>query len=125
MKVKNVVVGIQSLEEGLKEFASTVEAARRGLPPREAKTGIYFINLNALRQVLTPKRLGLLHLIREKRPDSIYGLARAAKRDLKNVQDDVAMLARIGLVDLSRAKTPRDRVIPRVEYDRLQLQIPM
>ena len=125
MKIKNVNIGIKSVEEGLKEFAGVVNDARRGRFPKKPLVGVYFTSIEDMRKVLTVKRLELLHLIRELEPESIYQLARAAKRDLKNVQNDVALLARIDLVQLSRSKTRRDRVIPRVGYDRLQLQISM
>ena len=125
MRIKNIAIGIQSAEEGVKEFVEAVDAIRSGKVPRGKKEGVYFTSLEAMRRVLTPKRLGLLHLIREKAPESISELSRMAKRNLKNVQDDLAMLARIGLVSLSRVKAARDRVVPRVGYDRLQLQIPM
>jgi len=78
-----------------------------------------------MRRILTPKRLELLHVIREKHPGSIYNLAQTTNRDLKNVQDDVTMLSRIGLISLSRTKTARNNVVPRVEYDSLQLHIPV
>jgi len=125
MKIKNITIGIKSVKEGLHEFAGAVEAMRRGEPPCRKRDGVYFVSLEAMRKVLTPKRLELLHIIRESRPESIYALVQIAKRDLKNVQDDVSMLARVGLVSLSRAGTARKRIIPKVEYDRLQLQIPV
>lgn len=125
MRIRNITIGIKSAEEGMTDFAEAIEAIRKGNPPRKKKEGVYFTSLEAMRAVLTPKRVELLHIIREKRPDSIYELSRVTKRNLKNVQDDVAMLARIGLISLRRPKTARRRVIPRVDYDQLQLQIPM
>ncbi len=124
MKVKNITIGIRSVEEGLKDLSGTIRSIRSGKPVRR-REGTFFVDLEAMRRVLTPKRLALLHLIRESRPESIYALARAADRDLKNVQADVSMLAKLGLVSLNRARTARDRIIPTVDYDRLQLQIPV
>ena len=124
MKVKNIAIGIQTLEAGISEFAKAIGRIRRGKTPAK-KEGVYFTSLEAMRKVLTPKRVELLRVIRERRPESVYGLAQMAGRDLKNVQDDVTLLARVGLVSLSRAKTARDRVIPSVDYDSLQLQIPV
>lgn len=124
MKIKNIFIGIKTPEEGAKELLAAIKDIQEGKNPKK-KTGTYFTSLEAMRKVLTPKRIELVHIIREKTPDSIYELAQLAGRDLKNVQDDVAMLARIGLISLSRTSTTRERVIPRVEYDRLQLQIPV
>jgi len=123
MKIRNITIGIQSLEEGAKELVAAVNAFQEGRPYTKTSPDVCFASLDAVRNVLTPKRLELLRLIRELEPDSIYELARAAKRDLKNVQGDVSLLARIELVSLSNSKTRRRRVIPRVGYDRIQFQI--
>ena len=69
MKVKRLKVGVRSLEEGLQEFGSTLKALQSGkvLPKR---TGVYFVSVEAMRQVLTPSRLTLLHCIRSRHPRS-------------------------------------------------------
>ena len=123
MKVKNIAIGIQSLEEGAEEFAQAIGRIQRGRKPKGRKEAVYFTSLEAMRKVLTPKRLQLLHVIRDRHPESVYGLAQLSGRDLKNVQQDVGLLARVGLVSLSRAKSRRYRLIPSVDYDRLQLHI--
>lgn len=125
MKIKNIAVEIKSLGAGLEEFSKVVSDAQRGRFPKKPVAGVAFVSLEAMLSVLTPRRMELLRLIRELEPDSIYELSKAAKRDLKNVRDDVALLARVELVSLGRPKTRRKRVVPRVDYDRLQVQIPM
>ena len=124
MRIKRVVIGIEPLEEGLKKFADAAEAARRGISGKR-RDGVFFTSLEAMRRVLTPRRLELLHLIREHAPGSVYKLAGICKRELANVQDDVSLLARIGLVTLRRVNAPRRRVIPCVPYDQLQVRIPL
>jgi predicted transcriptional regulator len=125
MKVRNITVGIKPLEDGLGEFSRVVRSIQHGRPPKKMSEGVSFVSLEAMRKVLTPKRFALLHAIRDRRPESVYELAQLLKRDIKNVQDDVAMLARIGLLSLNHSRSARRRVVPRVEYDRLQLQIPI
>lgn len=125
MKIKNITIGIQSLKTGLKQFTEAVKAIHHGKLPRMRHDGVYFTSVEAMRRILTPRRLELLHVIREKHPDSIYNLAQTTNRDLKNVQDDVTILSKTGLISLSRAKTARHSVIPRVDYDSLQLHIPV
>ena len=78
-----------------------------------------------MRNVLTPKRLGLLKAIREGRPQSICALAKATGRQLKNTQDDVAMLAKLDLVELERGHGKRAALKPRVRYDSIRLNIPL
>lgn len=124
MKVKTVAIGLQSLEEGLRDFVAAAEATRQGKSVARSDS-VNFTSLEAMRRVLTPKRLHLLRLIKEQEPGSIYELAGLAKRDLTNVRDDVALLARIGLVTLSRGASRRRRVVPRVGYDQISVQIPL
>lgn len=125
MKVKNITIGIKGLKQSLKEFATAVEEIKKGNVTKGIKKGVYFVSLEAMRRVLTPKRLELLRMIREKHPKSFYELAHISNRDLKNVQEDVNLMARIGLVILHKTKVARKRVIPSVEYDSLNLHIPV
>ena len=124
MKYCDVVIDIKSLGKGLDDFR-TAAAKLGGREPVKPRAGVYFVSLAALRQVLSPKRVELLRTIRERRPRSLYELSRILERDVKNVQADVALLVRIGLVKLSREKTGRERTAPTVGYDALRLQIPI
>ncbi|MBI2349923.1 MAG: hypothetical protein HYV00_00290 [Deltaproteobacteria bacterium] len=76
-----------------------------------------------MRKVLTEKRLELLHIIKDQQPDSVYELSKIVKRDLKNINSDLELLRDIGLVSMSKARQGRERVIPRVNYDKIQLEI--
>jgi len=87
------------------------------------KKGLYFENLDAMRKVLTPKRLELLHTIKEKQPQSVYKLAKLMNRDLKNVTQDLAFLERLGLVELKKTKDKRAKTTPSVDYDKILLEI--
>ena len=69
------------------------------------------------------KRLELLHVIKEQEPNSVYELAKILKRDIKNVNDDIELLKNIALVSITKAREGRGRVIPRVNYDKIQLEI--
>lgn len=122
MKVKRLKVGVRSLEEGLQEFGATLKAVQSGktLPKR---TGVYFISVEAMRQVLTPSRLTLLHCIRTRHPRSIAELAKLIRRDFKNVHADLKLLADLGLVQLEPGTHLRDAVIPTVPYERIQFEI--
>jgi predicted transcriptional regulator len=124
MKRKNITISVRSLTEVLGELASVVRDAQAGKigPPR---IGLTFESIDAVRNVLTPKRLGLLKCIRESRPKSVYALAKATGRQLKNTQADVAMLARLDLVELKRGHGRRAALKPRVRYDSIRLNIPL
>ena len=122
MKVKNIKLGIRSLDTAYAEWAETFEKVRKGRKVDKSR-GIYFTSLEAIRKVLTEKRLELLRVIKEQEPDSVYELAKILKRDIKNVNDDLELLKDIGLVSITKARKGRGRVIPRVNYDKIQLEI--
>ena len=115
-------IEIKSLEEGLREFRATWKAVAAGkkVTPRK---GTYFTSLEAARKILTPKRLHLLRVIRQCRPDSIYQLAHLVGRDFKNVHADVQALAAYGLVSLTKSKTGRRTTVPRVPFSAIEFRI--
>lgn len=120
MKVKRVKVAIRSTDKVLKEAAETMESVARGKRVKPRGHRLFFTSPEALRRFLTPKRLEVIRLIRERRPDSINQLAAFAHRDFKRVYEDVISLVQAGLVDLSEDKG-RKRA-PRVA-DELRLEI--
>ncbi len=74
-------------------------------------------------KTLTPKRLELLHSIKEKQPQSVYELAGLMNRDLKNVTQDLVFLERLSLVELKKTKDKRSKTTPSVKYDKILLEI--
>lgn len=77
------------------------------------------------RNLLTPNRLALLRAVRSKRPGSIYELAQVVARDLKNVQDDLRLLERYGLVRMtSGTRSGKRKVrVPKALFDQIELKI--
>lgn len=119
MRIKKIKIGIKDLKTALNDFVKTGEAIERGEKVKR-ETGLYFTSFEAFRKALTPKRLELLHLIKTKKPSSINELARIAKRDVKNIADDVKYLEQIGLIE--KVETA-NRTAPVIKYDRIDLQI--
>ncbi len=107
--------------EGFREAFKAVEAGRR-ISRRE---GVYFTSIEAARNLLTPNRLALLRAIRTRRPGSIYELAKIVGRDLKNVQDDLRLLERYGLVRMSHGRSSGKRKvrIPQAVFNEISLKI--
>lgn len=122
MRVKKVKIGIKSLKEVLEDFAETAKTIERGEKVKKSR-GIYFENLATFRRALTEKRLEMLHVIKEKHPSSVYELAKTLDRDIKNVTMDLEYLKEIGLVEIKRSKEKRERVIPEVNYDAIELLV--
>jgi predicted transcriptional regulator len=122
MKTKELIIGIKSVEQGLKEFSTTLKSLGAGKPVKPKGEKLNFVSLEAARTFFTPKRIELLKLIHHKEPNSVYELAKMAGRDLKNVQQDVGILARVGLIDLEQEKRGRERTTPKVDYDHLEVR---
>lgn len=121
MRVKRIKVGIKNLREILKDTADVMKKAERGerlKPVKEPE--VYFTSFEALRKALTPKRLELLHIIKTKKPSSMNELARIAKRDIKNVTEDVRYLEQIGFIE--KKETDR-KITPVVNYDKVMLEM--
>jgi predicted transcriptional regulator len=76
-----------------------------------------------MRKILTPRRLELLHIIKEQRPGSVHELAQLAGRDAKNINDDLAILANVGLLELRKTTKGRKKVVPCVTVDKIQVEI--
>jgi predicted transcriptional regulator len=84
---------------------------------RSIKSGV---NLEAFRKALTPKRMELLHIIKTKKPDSIYKLSKIAKRHIKNITDDLKYLEQIELIE---KKAKNNKRVPVINYDRIVFEI--
>lgn len=127
MKIRKMHVIVKPWEEVWEKERQIARQLDRGeRDPRWAQDTLYFTSLEELRQVLTDRRLELLRLIHKERPDSIKALATLAGRDLKNVNADVHLLARLGLLDLTEEKTGpqrRGRKPPRVPYAAVSVEI--
>ena len=119
MKARKVKIGIKSIEEALEDAREVMKKLEQGERVRK-ETGVYFTSLEAFRKAVTPKRLELLHIVKTRKPSSINELARMAKRDIKNVADDVKYLEQIGLIE--KKETDR-KTKPVVKYDRIALEI--
>ena len=121
--MKTVTFTVEPFSEGLKRFKETFEAARSGrrVAPREI---VAFTSLEAVRNFLTRERLGLLRTIKTRQPRSIYELATMAGRNLKNVQEDIRILERHGLVRIAkRARGSRKVKVPQVPFEAIALKI--
>jgi len=121
---KTLTIRIKTAGEALADFGQTFKkvAARQTVRRRE---GTYFTSIEAARNLLTPTRLALVRAIRAQRPRSIYELAQRVHRDLKNVQEDLRVLERYGVVRFTEGQGVgrRRRRIPEAPFDAIELKI--
>lgn len=122
MKLKQIEIEISSIHESLDRAAEVMEKISRGEPVK-ARRILSFTTLDLMRKFLTPERLKLMGIIRRQKPKSIYALAKLAKRDAKSVNTDVKVLADLGVVGLRKVKAKRNKYIPTVSFDKINVAI--
>ena len=123
MRIKHMNLKVEPKARFFDRVGKKLSAMDKGQAPGEIEESLSFESVEAFRKILTPKRIELLKIIRHERPSSIYALAKLARRDIKNVRDDIALLKDLGLVDLKSDRNVRAVVIPRVNYDELKVAI--
>jgi predicted transcriptional regulator len=124
MKVRDIRISIKSKEDLFNEVKGVWKKVEKGESMKRHE-GISFENTEAMRKVLSEERLRILKTIKREHPKSIYELAKLLKRDIKNTFDDVQFLAQIGLVELKKTREGREKTTPKVNYDRILLEIPV
>jgi len=114
---------LEPFADSMERFRRTFEAVRAGKRVKpQAVAG--FTSLEAARNFLTRQRLTLLGAIRTHHPHSIYDLAKTVKRNLKNVQEDVQILERHGLLRITkRPRGTRQVKVPEVPFEEIALRI--
>lgn len=121
---KTVTFTIRSEDDVLSHFAETYRALQAGRKVARHQ-GVSFTSIEAARNFLTPTRLALLRAIRRRQPGSVSGLAKMVGRNLRNVQQDLVILERHGLVKMAVGRDARRRSakIPTVLCREIALKI--
>jgi predicted transcriptional regulator len=122
MKARDIKISIKSDKDLFKEVKEVWEKLERGEKVKKHE-GVSFESLDAMRKVLTEERLRILKTVKKEQPQSIYELAKILHRDIKNTFGDVQFLAQAGLIELKKIKDGREKTMPRVNYDRILLEI--
>jgi len=119
---KIVKISVKPAKQALKEFATALGKARRG---QEVKpySGVGFESIEGLRNVLTKRRLELLSVVRHKKPQSIYELSKLLNRDLKSVNTDLKVLKENDFIEFKKENHGRQRVVPVVEFDNIDIMV--
>lgn len=98
MSKKHIHVGAEKANRGLQRFVETWHKAERGEAIQD-EVHLNYEDLSMLLAVLSPKRIELLKMLRQKGPMSVRGLSNELERNYKNVHTDVATLEEAGLVE--------------------------
>ncbi len=91
---------------------------------KDEKKNYDFEGLAALRHVLSNERERLMSVVKYRKPNSIYSLAKLLGRDFKSVNDDVRLLERFGFIDMVAEKTgKRERLKPVIAVDEILIRV--
>lgn len=112
-----VKLHVGSVDEMGKRFVDAWHRSERDEKVEEAH--LTFLDLEAMRSALTPRRLDLLRRVHRRPAGTVADLARALKRDYKRVHDDVVALTHAGLIvrDENGIRAPFDSVRVIVSLD--------
>ena len=81
-------------------------------------------DISLLRSILSNERAKILHILKEKQPNSIYELAKLLGRDFKSVRYDISILEKFGLIEMIPIhKGKRHKLKPLLIVDSLDIQI--
>jgi len=115
-----LVVTVQPSVEFHDDVRSAIQTLENGERAESSPT-VSFGNYDELMETLTPRVLDLIEAIRREEPGSINEAARVVDRDVKNVHEELARLARLGIVYFE-AEGQRKR--PVVWFDELVINLP-
>jgi predicted transcriptional regulator len=121
---KTLTIRIKPLDDAMAEFRRAFRAVEAGRRVAR-RDGLYVTSLEAAWNILTRNRLGLLRAIRAEHPRSICELAKLVGRDFRDVQEDLRLLERCGLVKMGRARGrgARRAVVPQALFGEIALKI--
>jgi predicted transcriptional regulator len=123
MKVKRVKIGVRPPGTIFDEAAAVLGQIEAGKKVPTQPEWLYFPDARARGKALTPKRLGLLKAIHDSRPESVRALAELTGRYVKNVAEDLNLLAALGLVQMETRGGPGRRKAPCVSYETLMVEV--
>ena len=104
MKLKDVEIIVMNDEEYGDHLNKLFEKVKEGKINESEPHKIVSRTTEDIRKILTRERIRLLHIIREKKPESISELARILDRKESNVHNDLTFLEGIGLLEIKKGR---------------------
>ncbi|MCD4842723.1 MAG: hypothetical protein K8R08_12115 [Methanosarcinales archaeon] len=124
MKLKDVEIIVMNDEEYGDHLNKLFEKVKEGKINESEPHKIVSRTTEDIGKILTRERIRLLHIIREKKPESISELARILDRKESNVHNDLTFLEGIGLLEIKKGRNHVKKV-PVVDYDALHITVPL
>lgn len=108
-------IDISAEEEGI---------VSRFLTKKTKKTDYNPEDIELLRKLFSNQKTRILYTLKQKKPKSIYDLAKMLKRDFKSVYKDLKFLERFGFIEFFSEKNGnRESLKPVLKINSLNLQI--
>ena len=118
---------MNTLKVGIARYNSmkerTLEIARGRHKPSEEDPSVWFTSVESFAKVLSERNRELLALIAREKPASLTELAALSGRNKSNLSRTLKTMSKYGLVELADGQ--QGRMIPRVPYDRVNLDLPL
>lgn len=120
--VKHIIVGLDS--EAIKNINIKKGFFRAVLRPWPLRPNAPDFSVKEFRQIFSDEKARILHTLKIKEPDSLYGLAKLLKRDFKAVRQDIRLLEDFGFIRLVPNKLKnKKRLKPVLDCDKLQISV--
>jgi len=132
MKVRKFKIKIQNptespMKSALSGFSTAWKAAeKKKLHEDPYDLVISFPDISWLSKIFSPERVRIIMTIKDKKPESIYQLAKLLDRSSTNVKKDVDELAELGILDLKRVRTKdqkREALQPEYNWDGFDIAV--
>lgn len=119
--MKKLTVYLRPTSEALKNFKEALKLARQG----KLKGTHYEIGFDTKRSFdRFAKNIGVLSVIRTRKPKSVYELAKILKMDVSNLNKLISFFEMMGVVSI-KISTVNGRTVrtPIVEYDQIEFDL--
>lgn len=123
MKVKQIKVLIESEKEFFDRIGKLIKKVDKGVRKKLTNETLSVESFKDLAKALTLKKRELLRAIKDKKPKSIYELAKMVNRSQENVFSDVKFLEDLGLIETIKETNGRGRIRPFINFDKLEIEI--
>ena len=117
----SIKIEVRPFEESMNETIEVVKRIEKGEKIKLNK--IVFNDVETLRSILTTERVRVLHCIKEKKPKSIYELAKMLDRNWRLVAKDVELLSNLGIVKLEKKEKPKEVIRPIVNFNKMNINV--
>jgi predicted transcriptional regulator len=119
MKLRKIKILVEPMEQTSDRWVAALKGKLKAPAGEEV---LSVSSWEVLGKILSPPRLQILTVIPALKPKSISALAKAMKKDFKNVYSDVKFLADLGLVEL-REEGRKKTLVPSAKFSGIELAL--